>query len=197
MTFAPGAAVMGSEYVPLVPAPLRASAASIGAPPFNCTSTFVSLLLSVALPVTVMLVPSAIEAFGAGWVIDTAGEAVSALTSRTKLLVAVALPSLTVTVRVATPVFPGRGVTVMVRAPSAPPRTMLELGTSKMLSETALTMSEPAGVSTSPTVNGSAPVEVPGLMPGDGMPEMVGVLFNALPVMVMSNEAVTGSLLVM
>src|SRR6266568_5508443 len=77
-----------------------------------------------------------------------------ALTVNTKLSLAVRLPSLTVTVMVAVPVWLEAGVTVTVRFAPEPPKTMLALGTKVGLEEAPETIRLPAAVCPSPIVNG-------------------------------------------
>src|SRR6266568_2422015 len=75
-----------------------------------------------------------------------------ALTVNTKLLLAVRLPSLTVTVMVEVPVWLRAGVMVTVRLAPEPPKTMLAPGTKVGLEEAPETIRLPAAVCASPTV---------------------------------------------
>src|SRR3989442_11758810 len=75
-----------------------------------------------------------------------------ALTVNTKLSLAVRLPSLTVTVIVAVPVWLRAGLTVTVRLAPEPPKTMLAAGTKVGLEEAPETTRLPAAVCASPTV---------------------------------------------
>ena len=73
----------------------------------------------------------------------------------TKLSLAVAqLSSMTVTVMVVLPAWPGSGVTVRLRLVPLPLKTILVLGTSAGLEDWAVTSKLLTGVSASPTVNG-------------------------------------------
>jgi hypothetical protein len=80
------------------------------------------------------------------------------LTVMVNALVVVFVPSLTETVIVALPVLPDAGVTVTVRFAPLPPNTMLAFGTNVVEEELPETVRFAAGVSGSPTVNGSAAV---------------------------------------
>src|SRR3989442_14584593 len=71
---------------------------------------------------------------------------------------AVRLPSLTVTVITALPVWPAAGVTVTVRLAPLPPKTMFAFGTRVVFPELPLTTRLAAAVSASPTVNASGQV---------------------------------------
>src|SRR6185436_2192691 len=85
---------------------------------------------------------------------------VGLFTVRRKLSLALAEPSLTLTVIKAMPDRPAVGVTVTVRAPALPPKTMALVGTSDGLEEARSKVRLLAAVSASATVNGIAPVEV-------------------------------------
>src|SRR6266545_4749724 len=92
-----------------------------------------------------------------------------ALTVSTKVSFALNCPSLTLTVIVAVPDWLAAGVTVTVRLAPLPPKTMLPLGTNKVLPELPLTVRLPAAVSTSPTVKLNGPVATP-----------IGVVWSAI-----------------
>ena len=82
-------------------------------------------------------------------------------TSKMKLVVAVLPPpSLTVRTMVVIPLFPLVGVIVTVRAAPEPPKTILAFNTRVVLLEVPVNVNEAAGVTASPTVNGSAAVAV-------------------------------------
>src|ERR1039458_7474955 len=74
------------------------------------------------------------------------------VTITARIVLAVLVPSLTVTVIGATPVWPAAGLTVTVRLLPPPPKTMLALGISVVLAEAADNVRLAAGVSRSPTV---------------------------------------------
>src|SRR5437867_1674336 len=99
------------------------------------------------------------------------------LTVNTKLLLAVRLPSLTVTVMVAVPVWLRAGVTVTVRLAPEPPKTMLALGTNAGLEEAPETTRLPAEVCASPTVKATGAVAVFWLIDRSAMLEIVGGVF--------------------
>ena len=82
------------------------------------------------------------------------------LTVSAKLLLVVRLPSLTVTVMVAVPVWLRAGVTVAVRLAPEPPKTMLAAGIKVGLEEAPETIRLPATVCTSPTVKAIGAVAV-------------------------------------
>src|SRR6266568_1720908 len=100
-----------------------------------------------------------------------------ALTVNTKLLLAVRLPSLTVTVIVAVPVWLSAGVTVTVRLAPEPPKTMLAPGTKVGFEEAPETVRLPAAVCASPTVKAIGAVAVFWLVERLAMLEMVGAVF--------------------
>src|SRR5437867_6410239 len=102
------------------------------------------------------------------------GVVLGALTVRVKLVLALRVPSLTVSVIVAVPTWPLAGVTVTVRFPPLPPNTMFALGTSVGLEELADTVRLVSGVRASLTVKASGPVEPPALMVRLAMLERVG-----------------------
>ena len=68
------------------------------------------------------------------------GRSLTAATVSRKVSVAVAVPSLTVTVRMAEPFWLAAGVTVTVRLAPEPARTMAELGTRVVLEELAVSV---------------------------------------------------------
>src|SRR5262249_38995022 len=82
--------------------------------------------------------------------------------------------SLTRTVISALPYWLGAGVMARVRLAPLPPGIRPELGTSTGFAESAVTTRFAAGVSTSPTVNGMAGIELFARMFWSGMDEMVG-----------------------
>ena len=86
-------------------------------------------------------------------------------TVKVKLVVAVKPPpSLTVSVMVATPLFPLTGVTVTVRDAPEPLKMILAVGTKATLFELPAIVSVVNGVKSSPTVNANADVAVLWLM---------------------------------
>src|SRR6267143_1070427 len=96
------------------------------------------------------------------------------------------VPSLTITVIVALPVWLAAGVTLTVRLDPEPPKTMLAFGTSVGFEEEPVTTKLPGGVSASLTVKAMGPVAPPSGTNWSGMLEMVGrwfwlVLFAHLP----------------
>ena len=91
---------------------------------------------------------------------EMVGVLFTAFTVTMNVSVALRAPSLTDTVIVVTPDWPGAGVTVIVRLAPLPAKTRLALGTRVGLAETPLTTSEAAAVSTSPTVKASGAVEL-------------------------------------
>src|SRR5207237_3885251 len=78
----------------------------------------------------------------------------TAFTVRPKLLLAKAIPSLTVTVMVATPIWLLAGVMVTLRSTPLPLKTIFEFGTNPELEELPKSAKFPAGVSTSPIMKG-------------------------------------------
>src|SRR5438876_955846 len=76
-------------------------------------------------------------------------------TTSTNVVLAVRLPSLTVTVIVAEPDCPAAGVTTTVRFPPLPPKTTVAFGASVVFDELPDNVRLPTGVSTSPTTNAS------------------------------------------
>ena len=96
------------------------------------------------------------------------------LTVRRKLVLVLYCPSLTVKVMVAVPDWPETGVTVTVRLLPLPPKTTFSLGTNAGLEEFALKARLATGVSASPMVKLSGPVEPSTGMVWLGMLLMVG-----------------------
>src|SRR4051812_35626983 len=84
-----------------------------------------------------------------------------ALTVTTNEEVAVARPSLTLRVIVATPDWPLAAAKEMVRLAPEPPSTILVCGIKPRFELLAETVSKARVVSTSPTVKASGPTEVP------------------------------------
>src|SRR5438477_310692 len=82
------------------------------------------------------------------------------VTVNTNVSLAVNVPSRTVTPIVGGPVWLAAGLTVTVRLPPEPPKTMFPFGTRAGLDELPLNVKLPAAVSPSPTVKLSAPVDV-------------------------------------
>src|SRR5580765_4971739 len=103
-----------------------------------------------------------------------------ALTVSTKLLLAVRLPSLTVTVMVAVPVWLRAGVTATVRLAPEPPKTMLATGIKVGLEEVSERIRLPAAVCASPTVKAIGAVAVFWLVDKSAMLEMVGAVFTVV-----------------
>src|SRR2546425_12725344 len=95
----------------------------------------------------------------------------------TKLSLAVRLPSLTVTVIVAVPLWFRAGVTVTVRLAPEPPRTMFAAGTKVGLEDAPVTIRLPAAVWASPTVKAMGAVAVFWFMERSAMLEIVGGVF--------------------
>ena len=122
------------------------------------------------------------------------GAAGRARTLSWNVLLEVAKPSLTVSVMLAVPVWPEIGVTVAVRLPLLPPKTMPATGASEVLSELADKVRLAEAVSASEIVNGIGEVEVLTAMTRLVMPEIVGGVFTWLTVTV--NVLVTMLLLV-
>ena len=84
------------------------------------------------------------------------------------------LPSLTLTVILATPVWPAMGVTVTVRLPLLPPKLMFAAVTKEVLSEAPDKVKADNAVSGSAIVNGIALVTVLTAMTWLLMDEIVG-----------------------
>src|SRR6266571_4966942 len=141
---------------------------------------------TIRLPAAVCESPTvkAIGAVAVFWLVDRSAmlEIVGAvfavaLTVSTKLSLAVKLPSLTVTVMVAVPVWLRAGVTVTVRLAPEPPKTMLAAGTKVGLEEAPETIRLPATVCASPTVKAIGAVAVFWLVDRSAMLEIVGAVF--------------------
>src|SRR2546428_5468675 len=92
---------------------------------------------------------------------------------------AVRLPSLTVTVITALPLWPAAGVTVTVRLAPLPPKTMFALGTRVVFPELPLTVRLPGAVSTSPTVKLDRQVTRPYSSHGQTTYAVFGLSFTA------------------
>jgi hypothetical protein len=88
------------------------------------------------------------------------GGVFTAFTVNTKVSLALFVPSLTLTVIVAVPIWSAAGVTVTVRLLPLPPKTMLLNGTSARFDESFPNVRLPTDVSASPIVKGSAAVAV-------------------------------------
>ena len=86
---------------------------------------------------------------------------VLAFTVKTKLVDAVSVPSLTVTVMVEVPLAPATGVMATVRFAPLPPKAMFASGTSVVFDELPASAKLPSGVSASPMVNAIGDVGVP------------------------------------
>src|SRR5262245_2863190 len=95
-----------------------------------------------------------------------------------KVVLAVALPSLTVIVMSALPITPGNGVTTTRRLLALPPKAMPLFSTTLVLAEVPDTVRLAAGVSESPIVNGIGDVVVPAGVFWPGIVEMVGGLLT-------------------
>ena len=83
------------------------------------------------------------------------------VTVSVKLSLALAAPSLTVTVMTADPLWPAAGVTLTVRLAPEPPKTILPTGTRVGFEEAAVNVRLPGGVSASFIENGIAAVATP------------------------------------
>jgi hypothetical protein len=105
-----------------------------------------------------------------------------AFTINPKLIGVLAVPSLTVTVIVAVPVWFAAGVTVTVRFAPLPPKTMFAFGTKVGLFALPLTVRLAAAVSTSPTVKLSGPTATPALVLWFAIGVIVGGSFTAVTV---------------
>ena len=88
------------------------------------------------------------------------GGVLAAFTVNTKLVEAVRVPSLTVTVMVEVPLRPDAGVMTALRAAPLPPKTILATGTSAAFEELADSVNAPGEVWASPTVKAIGPVGV-------------------------------------
>src|SRR5258708_35342185 len=89
---------------------------------------------------------------------EMVGGLFSAFTVKRNVSLAVAVPSLTVTVIIAAPNWLVTGRTLTVRLEPLPPKRILALGASAGLEELPLRIKELAALSTSPTRNGIGPV---------------------------------------
>ena len=98
-------------------------------------------------------------------------------TNTPKMELAVLVPSLTVTVMGAMPIWPGAGVSVTVRLLLLPPKRMLLVGRRVGFAELAERVRVEAGVSASPTVNGMGAVETLIKVFVGGIEEMTGAVF--------------------
>ena len=85
---------------------------------------------------------------------------VLAFTVKTKLVEALRVPSLTVTVMVVVPFSPATGVMTTFRLAPVPPKVMLAFGTRVVFDELPASVKLPGGVSASPMVNAIGPVGV-------------------------------------
>ena len=88
------------------------------------------------------------------------------VTVSTNVSLTAVVPSDTVTVIVALPLWFGAGVIVIVRSGLTPPSVMFASGTNAGLSELAVTTSDPSAVSGSPTVNAMRRSRRPRPLPG-------------------------------
>src|SRR5690349_9075682 len=96
--------------------------------------------------------------------VEMVGASLTALTVARNVALAVALPSLTVTVIVALPNWFVAGRTVTVRFAPLPPNVILPLGIKVAWDDVPVRVKALTGVSASPIVNGIAPVVVSSLM---------------------------------
>ena len=110
------------------------------------------------------------------------GGSLTAVTVSTNVSLVVVVPSLTVRVIVAVPLWFAAGVTVTVRFAPPPPRTRLASGTSVWSEEVAVTIRLAAAVSTSPTVTASAPVAVSSVVVWSATSLIVGGSLTAVTV---------------
>src|SRR6187431_3140651 len=118
--------------------------------------------------------------------------AVLALTVNTKLVEAVSVPSLTVTVMVEVPLSPAAGVMTRLRlAPVPPPKVMLAFGTNVAFDEVPETVNPVGCVSASPMVNAIGEVGVFSFVDCGAMAVMVGGVLAALTVRTKLVEAVS------
>ena len=109
------------------------------------------------------------------------GGSFTAITVNTKeLFTANPSASRSVTVIIAEPNWLVAGVTVTVRFVPLPPKRMFAFGTSSRFDDSPVTTRLAAGVSTSPTVNGIAPVGVSSLVTKSAMAEISGASFNGV-----------------
>ena len=107
-----------------------------------------------------------------------------------KVRLAVASPSLTVTVMVAEPVGLATGVTVKLRLAPLPPKTMFATGTMDGLDDAADTVKLATAVSLSPTVKAMASVLVAASTDWSAIALIVGAVFGAVTVTTNESDAV-------
>src|SRR6186713_1295802 len=120
------------------------------------------------------------------------GAVLAALTVRTKLVEAVSVPSLTVTVMVEVPLSPAAGVMTRLRlAPVPPPKVMLAFGTNVTFDEVPETVNPVGCVSASPMVNAIGEVGVFSFVDCGAIAVMVGAVLAALTVRTKLVEAVS------
>ena len=96
-------------------------------------------------------------------------------TVRTKAVLAVVAPSVTLTVIVEVPDCPVAGVIESVRLAPEPPTVMFAFGTTVVLLDVAVTVSEPTAVSASPTVTAMPLIVVFELVPWSAIAATVGI----------------------
>lgn len=123
------------------------------------------------------------------------GASFSGLTVITKLVLVEALPSLTLRVMIELPYWFGAGVTVTVRWDPVPARRIFAWWTKVVLDDSAVTTSDPAAVSTSPTVKAREPVDVSSLITLLATALIVGASFTAVTVRRNVSDAVASPLL--
>src|SRR4051812_33164838 len=127
-------------------------------PEFGTSVALLELPLSVRLPAVVSasptvkligptVVPAVVVWLGMLEIVGAVLVTGAALTVSVKLRLAVVVPSFTVRLTVAVPVWPAAAFTVTVRVPPLPPRVMLPLGTSVVLLDEELSVRLPAAVS--------------------------------------------------
>src|SRR5688572_29563584 len=122
---------------------------------------------------------------------EIVGGVLTSLTVKTKLVLAVRAPSLTVMVMVLVPLSPAAGViTTFLVAPFPPPKTMLAFGTSVTLEDVAETVRPLGCVCASPMVNAMGSVGVFSLVDCGPIAVMVGAVL-ALTVKTKSIEALS------
>src|SRR6188508_3301116 len=119
------------------------------------------------------------------------GGVLAALTVRTKLVEAVSVPSLTVTVIVEVPLWPAAGVMTRLRLAPVPPKVMLAFGTNVAFDEVPETVNPVGCVSASPMVNAIGEVGVFSFVDCGAMAVMVGGVLAALTVRTKLVEAVS------
>ena len=103
-------------------------------------------------------------------------------TVRRKAFDALRIPSLTMMVMVAVPVWLVAGVTRTVRLEALPPKEMFATGASVGLEELAVSARLAAGLSTSPTMNGRSAVDWFFRMVAPVMAEMIGASLTGVTV---------------